>query len=82
MSSGRVLQVPISRSTSPVQGPTRPHSPGNMQRILEETERKEILAALVGPSGTELHRSSRSESHVVYSGGVARLISSRYAPLC
>jgi hypothetical protein len=52
-----------------------------MQRILEETERKEILAALVGPCGTQLHRSTRSESHVVYSGGVARLESSRYAPL-
>ena len=52
-----------------------------MQRILEETGRDEILAALVGPCGAQLHRSTRSESHVVYSGGVARLESSRYAPL-
>jgi hypothetical protein len=43
-----------------------------MQRILEETERKVILAALVGPCGTQWHRSTRSESPVVYCGGVAR----------
>lgn len=52
-----------------------------MQPILEETERKEIAAALVGHCGAQWRRTTRSESPVVYYGGVARLESSRYAPL-
>jgi hypothetical protein len=35
-----------------------------MQRIIEETDRKEILAVLVGPCGTQWHHSTRSESLV------------------
>jgi hypothetical protein len=42
-----------------------------MQRILEETERKEILAAQVGHCGTQWHRSTRYDSLVVC-GAVAR----------
>jgi formate hydrogenlyase transcriptional activator len=64
LSPGPVLQVVISDFKSngapapKLGGPARPENRGNMQRILEETERKQILAALdesrwvvAGPKG-------------------------------
>jgi formate hydrogenlyase transcriptional activator len=64
LSSGSVLRVSFSDlksgspSASKPESPARAEAPGNMQRVLEETERKQILAALeasrwivAGPNG-------------------------------
>jgi formate hydrogenlyase transcriptional activator len=64
LSPGPVLQVALSdlqpngRSVSKLNAPAHPEAQGNMQSVLEETERKQILAALeesrwvvAGPKG-------------------------------
>jgi formate hydrogenlyase transcriptional activator len=64
LSPGPVLQVALSdlkpngASVSKLNSPRHPEAQGNMQRVLEETERKQILAALddsrwvvAGPKG-------------------------------
>ena len=65
LSSGPVLRVVLSdlkiNSASTVKSPAQPETHGNMQRVLEETERKQILAALeearwvvAGPRGAAI----------------------------
>jgi formate hydrogenlyase transcriptional activator len=52
LSSGPTLRITLSdfksngASTPSPENPARPENYGNMQRVLEETERKQILAAL------------------------------------